>query len=363
MRGRFRSFPLLTCAAAALALGAAPARALERGDLVVAVGDSTALALIDPQTGFLAWLEPPPGQDSVLVDPGAVAIGSDQTLYVADRATRRLVAIDPDTGEQRILGHTVISPFGGGFEPVDTGALPQGIVATDGILGPQLTWVADDGLYSASAGFLGWSGSLGIPASGYEMLDVAQDLGLFTVDRTWIAGGHAGLLYLDPGSTDPQTKFATPAEVEVSSVTVTSDPEATVYFVNFGSVPAEAGCFYSGSLYRVDPAGGILIYSLNDELAGLDLECLSEVAVAPGLPRRVYLVDHLYKDRTGRPRLFEVTLVEGQPRVERFVAEYPGDTLAFRDVAVFVPEPAGGAFAAAAVLTFAASRRSRRRSA
>jgi hypothetical protein len=359
MRGRLRSLGVFGYVAVALALGPAPARALERGDLIVAVGNSSALALIDHRTGFLAWLEPPPGEDSVLVDPGAVTVGSDQILYVADRATRRLVAIDPETGEQHVLGRTVISPFGGGFEPVDTGALPQGIAAADGILGPQLTWVADDGLYAAGAGFLGWSGSLGIPASGYEMLDVALDLGLLTVDRTWIAGGHAGLLYLDAGSTEPQVKFGVFSEIEVVGVAVSSGAEPMVYFVSNGSLPAESNCFTSGALYRVDPAGGILLHSLNGQLDGLDLECLSEIAVAPGVLPRVYLVDHLFNDRTGRPRLFEVTLIEGRPRVERLVAEYPGDALAFRDIAVFVPEPVGGALAAA--LTLAACRRSRRR--
>jgi hypothetical protein len=187
------------------------------------------------------------------------------------------------------------------------------------------------------------------------MLDVALDRGLLGVDRTWIASGHPGLQYLDSGSTTPEKRVSFASEVKVNAVAISSEPEPSLYFVTTVEVAPDVGCI-SGALHEIRGTNPINIYSLNDELDGVDLECLSEIAVAPDLPRRVYIVDHLYRDLTGHPRVFEVTLREGQPRIERFVAEYEGDALAFHDFAVFVPEAGAAATGAAAMLALAVLR-------
>jgi hypothetical protein len=111
--------------AASLLLFAPPAlAAVDAGDLLVTDQNGARVLVVDPDTGAVAVLSPPPAGPNFLVSPTGIVMSDRGTVYVVDQSTNQLVGIDASTGAQ-----FVVREIGG--SPVSVGSEPFGLALRD----------------------------------------------------------------------------------------------------------------------------------------------------------------------------------------------------------------------------------------
>lgn len=140
---------------------AAPARAAApgRGDLLLTTGSgiTSRILIVRAASGALEELTPQVGP-SLLGRPEGITVGPDGSIYVADSVIERLLRIDPDTGEQSVLGSSDI--LGGGAP----------------VVVPRARWL-DHALS---------------PILGFDELHVTSTLSLWRATRNPITGWSGG---------------------------------------------------------------------------------------------------------------------------------------------------------------------------
>ena len=123
---------------ASLLLLAPPAlAAVDAGDLLVTDQNGARVLVVDPDTGNVKVLSPRPGGDNLLVAPTGIAMSDRGTVYVVDQSTNQLVGIDASSGAQ-----FVVQAGGGG--PVSVGSEPFGLALRDSASAVEF-WVAARG--------------------------------------------------------------------------------------------------------------------------------------------------------------------------------------------------------------------------
>jgi hypothetical protein len=138
---------------------------------------------VDPDTGSVRVLSPPPGGPNLLVAPAGIAMSEIGMVYVVDESTNQLVGIDPSNGAQ-----FVVQAGGGG--PLSVGSEPFGLALRDSEAAVEL-WVSARGSAEIRAiiGLIGFgitsfplaqdarfANARGVAVTG-DMLDVAMDDG------------------------------------------------------------------------------------------------------------------------------------------------------------------------------------------
>jgi len=362
---------LLVCGVAWLA--AAPAGAqLATGDLVVTDLPGLRVWQVRPSSNEAAVFSPPPAGTNLLTTPTDVATTSDRGVYVADGS--RIVAIDPDTGEQSVLTRTVIDPIGGGIDhvPLIWDGFLAGIDADEN----DALWVVEDRvglpgrLWKVTSGILGWARSPMLETGDLGRIDnglavTSDDDG--DANDVFFPTAAGGVLNVDVGTGDPvaivEDPFFPLSDYYKGGIDAVGDCEDLACAALFSSstwltsVPICAGSDLDAFVLVAIIAG---VSTLLDGLPG----CATGVAALTGSDAYVTVVDlNPFED----PAPGQVRRVYSLPSgfTSELVAELPGylpmslgQAVSGMDI-VRAPEPGAAALGAAALATLAGCARRR----
>lgn len=355
MRWPYRCFAALLLASLfgpRLADAAAP----QRGDLLVTDTNGSRVLVVHRSTGAVVPLLPPAGSTNLLAQPRGITVGTDGTIYVGDAAAHRIVGIDPETGEQWVLSHQDLNPFGGGSYQIQING-PSALASVPSLFFSDQIYVAGSaGVSGLSQNpFSGWSASISIASADY------QDAGATALAVTSNFGPPT--IYLTTPSSLLMTRDAVEccdvphlASLQLIDGVLAREVINGVALGPYG--PTERPVYFSEMLVRdADsvclPDAGPRMRRLRAE-GGSDtisqgglLRCPQFLASDPDL-ERLYVVDY---DFTGgvSARIVRIAQVVGGAWTQSVLApDLPLATHA-GGIAVFAPEPDAAALSAVAI--------------
>ena len=380
---------------ASLLLFAPPAlAAVGAGDLLVTDQNGARVLAVDPDTGNVKVLSPPPAGPNLLVSPTGIVMSDRGTVYVVDQSTDQLIGIDASNGEQFVV------ELAGGI-PVSVGSEPFGLALRDSASAIEF-WVSARGSAEIRAlvvivglGIVSsplvqdarFANARGIAVAG-DALDVAMDDGQGYY-RVALDGGSISDPLLSYDSLFPELP-----PIDESPDVPAWDVEPYLWQVKLS--------FFETTMFRtalslrdtvILPPGipackpatsRIVAYGTTYKQFGIDLTSFASGTIEPadgtplhcptalvtGLDGALYATDSAFSNGSGSQlvRLWPGTLLAPQivaalPDSQSSVM-FPGG-LAVAPVSV--PEPGAGAsaaaFAALGALVAAARRRSQRQGA
>lgn len=169
---------------ASLLLFAPPAlAAVGAGDLLVTDQNGARVLVVDPDTGNVKVLSPPSAGPNLLVSPTGIAMSKLGIVYVVDQSTDQLVGIDASNGAQ-----FVVREIGG--SPVSVGSEPFGLALRDSEAAVEF-WVSARG----SAEIRAIIGLIGFGITSFPLVQDAR----FAKARGIALAGDALYVAMDDG--------------------------------------------------------------------------------------------------------------------------------------------------------------------
>jgi hypothetical protein len=334
-------------AAVLMALGVAShAAPLQRGDLLVTDPAGDRVMRVD-SAGRVETFSPPPGGADLLRGPFGVTVVDDGPVFVIDGMLDGLIEIDRTTGIQSLAQDS------SGLGPVEVGDA----VGIDHFVRPTglvLYVTAEPGLWlvAPNLDFGGYDSALlsDVPLQPYGV-GVRPDATGLDVEEVWLGTSGDGLWTWRAGTGAEQVLPDLPgeeSEVYLDVEFTRTTPRVPV-FTKYtradggGCVPGSGGVF--AAVLGVEPIsqGGLL-------------RCPRALALAPGRAE-IFVADTDFTGGDGR--IVRLASSGAGIWTQSIFVDAATLDVEFPDGIAFVPEPAGGALAAAVLATLALLARER----